>query len=862
MNSSKINLDTFLPHMRDVNRCEQSLRELSLTWRMIEASAKMNCPVEAHAIIPTMAATRAGFDRLEQELVNSLVQEKISNVLDEIGTKAQNVIDIVVRNLYERTADVGFLATDHELCAYVAGLHEDAAAIRERLQAYRRKYTVYDEILLLDTSGSVLMQIDDYMQVEGSKDALIAQTLMADDYVETFRATDLRPGKRKALIYSRKMLHPETNEVVGLLCLSFNFEEEMAGIFHSHRDPAERSNMLLLDGSNRVIASADPLWMPLGAQVPVNHGSTPLLMMFGGREYLVRTFYTEGYQNYKGPQGWQGQVMVPVEVAFIGAGSNALSGIAPEVSEGLLSHAQTFCPPLYAIMNAAETIRRVVWNGQVMTAGQQGDMLKLKTVLDQISETGERSDELFSHSIRDLYETVIGSSMRDAEFASHLLVDLLDRNLYERANDCRWWALTPALRALLASDNRNNGAVDEASAILSYINQLYTVYTRLFIYDRSGRIIASTHPASRQDMSDTHALMLGKGHQVGASIVGSNIDESTLQSVLALRTEQDYYVTPFATNTLYEGRHTYVYHAAIRHPDSASVVGGIGIVFDAEPEFEAMLRGGLGDRSGVNAFFIDRGGSIISSTDPSRTVGSKLEIDPDLLAMPNDQSASRIVLHDGHYAVMGCTVSSGYREFKVSDAYDDDVIAVVFKNFGEIRKTNAAGQRRHESVLVEEHGRREPGIEFATFFIDDDLYALPADSVREAFPGSHITIMSMGERAECVGMLALPNEVIWVFDLGHLIRGTQSVIDSTSQVLVVQYGGYKVGLLVTELHGVPEFSAAQIVPTPLAQLTDGMLVPSVIKANNGRLLIQAIDIICLFNLMMVGQVISEREKIG
>ena len=68
-----LQIDTFLPYMRDVSRCEQSLRELNLMWRMIEASAKMNCPVEAKAILPTMAATRAGFNRLEQELVTSPV---------------------------------------------------------------------------------------------------------------------------------------------------------------------------------------------------------------------------------------------------------------------------------------------------------------------------------------------------------------------------------------------------------------------------------------------------------------------------------------------------------------------------------------------------------------------------------------------------------------------------------------------------------------------------------------------------------------------------------------------------------------------------------------------------------------------
>ena len=61
--SAPLAIDTFLPYMRDVVRCEQSLRELNLMWRMIEASAKMNCPAEASAILPTMAATRAGFNR-------------------------------------------------------------------------------------------------------------------------------------------------------------------------------------------------------------------------------------------------------------------------------------------------------------------------------------------------------------------------------------------------------------------------------------------------------------------------------------------------------------------------------------------------------------------------------------------------------------------------------------------------------------------------------------------------------------------------------------------------------------------------------------------------------------------------------
>ncbi len=834
--------DVFLPYMRDVVRSEHSLRELNLMWRMIESSAKMNYLAETRSILQTMAATRAGFDQLEHELVSSLVHEKCANVLMEIGTKAHYVIDIVVRNLYERTADVGFLATDRDLCEFVAGVQDNAESIHARLLAYRSKYTVYDEIMLLDTDGNVLVQIDEHSEVEGSNDPLIGLTLDSDSYVETFRATDLRPCKEKALIYSQRMLHPETGEVVGILCLCFDFEQEMRGIFESHRDPDERSNMLLLDSENRVIASADALWVPVGSVVPVNRDGSTRLMMFGGRKYLVQTFGTDGYQGYRGPPGWQGQVMVPVEVAFMEGGDRPRVSLDPAIVDGLLSHAQTFSPPLYKIMQAAETIQRVVWNGQVMTAGNGDNLVQLKSVLEQISETGNRSNELFSQSISNLYETVLSSSLRGTEFMSHLLVDLLDRNLYERANDCRWWALTPALRSALAAPVRTEAMVKDITGILGYINSLYTVYTRIFVYDESGRVIASTRLAQNGE---------------DRAMVGTTIGQDTLASVLSLATEQDYHVSPFAPTPLYGGLPTYVYHAAIRHPDNPNtIVGGIGIVFDAAPEFSAMLHGGLNGKAGTTAFFIDRSGRIIASTDPARPVGGLLDIDPGILRQKNGHSTSTITIHDGRYASMGCSVSNGYREFKVSDGYQEDVIAVVFESFGEVRERRASGNRA--AAVIAPDSLASGGRQFATCFIDGDLYALPAEQVLEALPASALLPISMGGFTGRIGMLALEHEgeekqFIWVFDLGQMVRGKPSEITHTSQVVVVRHGQQSLGLLVDELHGVPEFREELISPTPFALEAGDALVPGVIKGNQEGLLIQVLNIDFIYRSLEAGE---------
>jgi chemotaxis signal transduction protein len=229
-------------------------------------------------------------------------------------------------------------------------------------------------------------------------------------------------------------------------------------------------------------------------------------------------------------------------------------------------------------------------------------------------------------------------------------------------------------------------------------------------------------------------------------------------------------------------------------------------------------------------------------------------MEPGVLDLANGSSASSIVIHDGHYAIRGCTVSSGYREFKVSDGYRDDVLAIVFESFGEVRERLGAGPKG-QTVLKPDQADGG-GREFATFFIDGVLFALPAEHVLQALSASKISTVSRGTRKACIGLLGLQREAerngsVWVFDLGYLLHGRHTLIHKSSQVTIVRFGEQTIGLLVDTLHGVPAFNAAQIMQTPFAGRSDGKLVKSFIKANGGQLLIQAVDVGSLFALLMV-----------
>ena len=65
-----------------------------------------------------------------------------------------------------------------------------------------------------------------------------------------------------------------------------------------------------------------------------------------------------------------------------------------------------------------------------------------KSLLNEIGVTGNKANS----SLSNLNQTIISSILKDSEFLSSLAIDIMDRNLYERANDCRWWALTSYFR--------------------------------------------------------------------------------------------------------------------------------------------------------------------------------------------------------------------------------------------------------------------------------------------------------------------------------------------------------------------------------------------------------------------------------
>jgi len=138
------------------------------------------------------------------------------------------------------------------------------------------------------------------------------------------------------------------------------------------------------------------------------------------------------------------------------------------------------------------------------------------------------------------------------------------------------------------------------------------------------------------------------------------------------------------------------------------------------------------------------------------------------------------------------------------------------------------------------------GEEYATFFLDGQLHALAATQVQQASPGTEIVPVSADRHGHRLGTIALRSQgqvdrYVWVYDLAALVRGSPTPEPAARQVIIVRHGGQDIGLLVDALHGVPEFSAHDVVPMATAQRGTGF-VRSLIKANQGSLLIPVLHL--------------------
>ena len=638
-----------------VTKHQVNLTNLNRWWDKVALVGKINSLNVPQSLLSNMLDTKGEFADLQKLLIENLVAEQLQQVGRKHRSIAQTLIDIPNRNLFERTADVGFLATDARFVDFLKAPHNAANTqiIVQHMLEYAAKYSVYDDVILFDPQGRVRARMNNAVAGQLGTDPVIQELISSGkDYVEVCRYSALCPHKQIASLFLAPVREPHSNELLGVLCLSFKLEDEMTSLF-ADLDDGSALVMALLDARGKVLVASDQSLLARGEMVATNGQGS--LISLNNQQYFCTVVPTRGYQGYMG-LSWQGCVLMPFNQP---AEQHEQADTAPFEQD--VARWQGFSATLSNIQRRAKDVTDdldlVVLNGRI--AADRKDADEFIPILEEIRQIGRQMQGIFSRSVSQLMSTALTTHYNALSAQAALAIDIMDRNLYERANDCRWWALTETFTQVLSAPEVSPQATQLMSDILAYINDLYTVYQGIYLYDKSGRIIAVSNPGLKQ----------WQGAQA--------TEQSLWQSIMSLTDTQQYSVSAFHPCDYYQHRPTYIYNAAI-HSDNR-VVGGIGLVFDSEPEFRQMLDEVLhnGDAKRMG-FFVERSGKVIAaSSNAPWQAGEQITLPADIVSHRCGEQGAGIYPLDGQQYVVGFAISKGYREYKTSDGYSNDILALM-----------------------------------------------------------------------------------------------------------------------------------------------------------------------------------------
>ncbi|HWA18063.1 MAG TPA: methyl-accepting chemotaxis protein [Devosia sp.] len=234
---------------------------------------------------------------------------------------AESLVQLIVRNLYERTADVRWWATDAAMWrALEHPTAENLANATERLGVIHRYYTVYSDLVLVDAGGRAVATANpayraDVRALDYKTAAWFAGamgTRSGDEYVADEVRHSRSQNGRQVLIYAAAVRAGGLTHGKALGALGIYFDWELQGktIVSSEIALTEmekaRTTVMLLDGRRRVIASTEPELLFKDFALEDKGAARGSYARSDGA--IVAFARTHGYQEYDG-QGWTGVVV-------------------------------------------------------------------------------------------------------------------------------------------------------------------------------------------------------------------------------------------------------------------------------------------------------------------------------------------------------------------------------------------------------------------------------------------------------------------------------------------------------------------------------------------------------------------------
>lgn len=240
---------------------------------------------------------------------------------------------------------------------------------------------------------------------------------------------------------------------------------------------------------------------------------------------------------------------------------------------------------------------------------------EVRTVGDVVANVARELEDHLAHRIHELQEQV--ESMAEKAAGQRYMdlclnaIELIDRNLYERTCDVRWWATDSAVVDCAADPTEER--VRFASKRLGVILNAYTVYLDLWLCDLKGRVVANGRP-DRYD------------------VVGRDASHETwFRKAVGLHSGDEYVAGDVGRQSLLRDGQVATYCASVREGGETHgrPLGVLAIHFDWEPQARAIVEGvriAEEEREATRVLLIDADQRVIASSDGHGILAERLSL--------------------------------------------------------------------------------------------------------------------------------------------------------------------------------------------------------------------------------------------
>jgi hypothetical protein len=244
---------------------------------------------------------------------------------------------------------------------------------------------------------------------------------------------------------------------------------------------------------------------------------------------------------------------------------------------------------------------------------------------------------------RSLSSDVRGTRLADLALVN---IDLIDRNLYERSCDCRWWATDPAVVEALATPC--SSSAQHAGRRMAVILKAYTVYFDIVLADRHGVIVANGRPDRYRSAGTNHA----NAPWFRTALESASGDEFGFQTA---------HRSPLAGN-----ERVLIYSCQVGRDGraGAEALGVLGVVFRWDALADTIVRAtpvDESDKARTRACIVAPDGTLLADS-AGQALERKLDL-PDRAALFALKKGHREIETGGQRAVVGTARSPGFETY-------------------------------------------------------------------------------------------------------------------------------------------------------------------------------------------------------